>query len=297
MGQVGTVAVTAVDGVAFGLLLFTVAAGLALTFGVMDVLNLAHGTLYLAGAYLAYLLTDGTMLGLAVALTAGAVAGAGGGATLAGLLRPLASAGPGAGHLEQALVTIGLAFLAADGFTTGFGAVPLPAEPPDVLAGRVQLGGHGYPVYRLVFIAVATVIAVVLHWTVRRTTAGLMLQATVADPGMAAATGIRTGRVRVAALACGGALAVTAGVLGAPLLGPAPGVDTTVLILSLIVVVLGGAGSVPATLGAALLVGQVQTVGVQLAPQIAPFALFGAMLLVLLARGRATVTPAGVKPA
>ncbi|GAA3298521.1 branched-chain amino acid ABC transporter permease [Dactylosporangium vinaceum] len=284
----GTVAVTGLDGVAFGLLLFTVAAGLALIFGVMDVLNLAHGTLYLAGAYLAYLLTDGSMAGLLAAVAVGAAAGASGGAVLAGLLRPLRRGD----HLDQALVTLGIAFLAADGFTTVFGAVPLPTDPPQVLTGRVDVAGHGYPIYRLVFIAVAAGIAVVLHLTLRHTTAGLMLRATVTDPAMAAATGIRTGAVRVAALAAGGALAVTAGVLGAPLLGPAPGVDTTVLILSLIVVVLGGAGSMPHTLAAALLVGQVQTVGVLAAPQAAPFVLFGALLIVLLIRGRGAAAPA-----
>ncbi|MBM0202018.1 branched-chain amino acid ABC transporter permease [Micromonospora sp. STR1s_5] len=292
MGQVATYGVTALDGVAFGLRLFVVAAGLALVFGVMDVLNLAHGTLYLLGAYLAYLLTDGSVLGLLAALAAGIAAGVIGGAALAAALRPLT----GRGHLDQALATLGIAFLAADGFTSVFGAASLPADPPMVLAGRVDILGHGYPVYRLVFIGVAAAVAVALHWAVRHTTAGLMLRATVSDPTMAAATGIHTGRVRVAALAVGGALAVTAGVLGAPLLGPAPGVDTHVLVLSLIVVVLGGAGSIPATLAAALLVGQVQTLGVLAAPTVAPFALFGALFSVLVVRGQ-VAAPTVVRPA
>lgn len=292
MGQVTTWAATAIDGVAFGLLLFVVAAGLALIFGVMDVLNLAHGTFYLAGAYLAYLLTDGGLPGLGLAVAVGLLAGAVGGGGLAVALRPLA----GQGHLDQALVTIGLAFLAADAFNAGFGPTPLPADPPTVLAGRVDLFGYGYPVYRLVFIAVAAVIAIGLHLTVRHSIAGLLLRATVSDPGMAAATGIDVRRLRLTALAVGGALAVAAGVLGAPLLGPAPGVDTTVLILSLIVVVLGGAGSIPATLAAALLVGQVQTIGVLAAPALAPFTLFGALLVVLVTRGR-TAAPTVVKPA
>ncbi|MEV0217287.1 branched-chain amino acid ABC transporter permease [Micromonospora sp. NPDC050695] len=292
MGQVATYGVTALDGVAFGLLLFVVAAGLALVFGVMDVLNMAHGTLYLLGAYLAYLLTDGSLIALIAALTAGVAAGALGGAVLAAALRPLA----GRGHLDQALATLGIAFLAADGLAGVFGAAPLAADPPMVLAGRVDIAGHGYPVYRLVFIAVAAAVAVALQWVVRRTTAGLMLRATVSDPAMAAAAGIRTGRVRVVALAVGGALAVTAGVLGAPLLGPAPGVDTSVLVLSLIVVVLGGAGSIPATLAAALLVGQVQTLGVLVAPSVAPFALFSALFAVLVLRGQAAA-PTMARPA
>jgi branched-chain amino acid transport system permease protein len=286
VGQWATIAVTALDGAAFGLLLFCVGIGLALIFGVMDVLNLAHGTLFLAGAYLAYLLTGDTLLGLAAAVLAGLAVGAAGGVGLAAALRPLA----GAGHLEQALMTLGVAFLAADAFTTGFGAAPLPTNPPAALAGRIDLFGHGYPIYRLLFIAVAAVLAICLHVTVRHTTAGILLRAAVSDPGMAAATGIHTARIRTVTLAVGGALAVTAGVLGAPLIGPAPGVDTTVLVLSLVVVVLGGAGSVPATLAAALLVGQVQTLGVLLAPAASPFALFAAVFVVLVARRGTTAS-------
>ncbi|RKR88413.1 amino acid/amide ABC transporter membrane protein 1 (HAAT family) [Micromonospora pisi] len=288
MGQTGMYVVTAIDGVAFGLLLFVVAAGLMLIFGVMGILNLAHGTLYLAGAYLAYLLTNGNLWGFGLALAAGVALGTAGGAALSAVLRPLT----GRDHLDQALVTLGVAFLAADGFTTVFDAAPLPVTAPRPLDGSIDVAGHGYPVYRLTFIVVAAAIGAGLHLVIRRSTAGVLLRATVSDPPMAAATGINAGRVRTAAMAGGGVLAVTAGVLGAPLLGPAPGVDTTVLVLSLIVVVLGGAGSTGGTLAAALLVGQVQTVGVLLAPAAAPFALFSALLIVLVVRGRTGDVPA-----
>jgi branched-chain amino acid transport system permease protein len=283
-----TYAVTALDGVAFGLLLFVVAAGLTLIFGVMGVLNLAHGSLYLVGAYLAWALAHGSLVGLAAAVAAGALIGAGGGATLAAAMRPLAAHG----HLSQALATLGISFLAADAFTTAFGGAPLPADPPHLLDGSIRLGDHGYPVYRLAFIAVAALIAVTLHFVVARSRYGIQLRATVADEAMAAATGINTRRVQTTAMAAGGVLAVGAGVLGAPLLGPAPGVDTTVLVLSLIVVVIGGAGSIPGTLAAALLVGQVQTVGVLAAPTAAPFALFAVLLAVLTTRSRRTARPA-----
>lgn len=277
-----TYAVTALDGLAFGLLLFVVAAGLTLIFGVMDVLNLAHGALYLGGACVAYLLSHGSVLDQAAALTVGALVGAAGGAGLAAALRPLARYG----HLAQALATLGLAYLAADAFTTVFGGAPLSVNPPQAFAASITLGGHGYPVYRLGFIAVAALLAIALHVAITRTRYGVQLRATVADPGMAAATGIHTRRVQTATMATGGVLAVTAGVLGAPLLGPAPGVDTTVLVLSLIVVVIGGAGSIPTTLAAALLVGQVQTLGVLVAPATAPFTLFGVLLAVLALRSR-----------
>ncbi|MFC0532079.1 branched-chain amino acid ABC transporter permease [Phytohabitans kaempferiae] len=283
-----TVAVTALDGLAFGLLLFTVAAGLSLIFGVMDVLNLAHGSLYLAGAYCAYLFSDGSLLGLGVAIVVGALAGVAAGMVLAAAVRPLRRFG----HLAQALATLGIAFGAADVFTTIFGGAPLPADPPEVLAGSVRLGVHGYPVYRLGFVVVAAGLAAGLHLLLTRTRAGVWLRATVDDPAMAAASGVPTGLVQSAAMAGGSALAIAGGVLGAPLLGPAPGVDTTVLVLSLIVVVIGGAGSIGGTLVGALLVGQVQTLGVLLAPTTAPFALFAVLLLVLTLRSRRAVRTA-----
>jgi branched-subunit amino acid ABC-type transport system permease component len=116
-----TYAVTALDGIAFGLLLFVVASGLTLIFGVMGVLNLAHGSLYLAGATVAYLLSRGSLAGLAVAVTVGAVVGAASGTGLAAAMRPLLRHGP----LAQALASLGLALLAADAYSTAFGGAPL----------------------------------------------------------------------------------------------------------------------------------------------------------------------------
>jgi branched-subunit amino acid ABC-type transport system permease component len=282
---VGVYAVTCLDGVVFGLLLFTVAAGLMLSFGIVHALNLAHGSLYLAGAYLAAWLSDGGWTGFLLALTAGVLAGLGGGTILALLLNPLTGR-----PLEQSLATLGVAYLAAEGFVALFGAAPLPTGPPRLLDGSLHLVGHHYPTYRLVFLGITVVLAGGLHWLMRHSTAGLMLRAVVADPGMAAATGLDPSRIHTLALACGGLLAVTAGVLGAPLVGPAPGVDTTILLLSLIIVVLGGAGSIPATLAASLLVGQVQTLGAITAPALAPFALLLVLLIVLVARSGPTVT-------
>lgn len=276
--MIETFAVTGVDGLAFGLLLFTVAAGLTLIYGVMGVLNLAHGSLYLAGAYLASGMVNDSLPTLGLAVAAATLLGAGGGVLLDHLTRPLTG---DQSHLSQALVTMGLALLAADAFNNVFGAAPRPVPPPTVLGGSIHLGAMGYPAYRLVFIAVGTILAVGLHWVLRHTTTGVTLRAVIADPQMAAATGIHHTRVRAGAFAVGGALATAGGVLGAPILGPAPGIDTTVLTLSLVVVVIGGTGSVLTTLAAALLVGQVQTTGVLAAPLAAPFALFTVMVVVL----------------
>ncbi len=284
---VDTYGITVLDGLAYGLLLFCVAAGLTLIFGVMGVLNLAHGTLYLLGTYLAWAIFDGGWAGLALAVAAGAVAGAVGGAGLSVAMRPLAGR-----HLDQALATLGIAFVAADLFTAVFGAEPLPADPPTALAGSVTMAGHSYPAWRLVFIGLAAVLASALLLVLERSRAGAVVRAVAADETMADATGIATRTVQTAVLAAGGALAVAVGVLGAPVLGPAPGVDTTVLVQSLIVVVVGGFGSVRGAFVAALGVGQIETLGVALAPNLAPFLLFGVMLAVLSIRGGAS---AGVR--
>jgi branched-subunit amino acid ABC-type transport system permease component len=275
-------AVTALDGLAYGLLLFVVAAGLTLIFGVMGVLNLAHGSFYLAGGCVAYLLCHGSLADLGVALLAGAVVGAGGGAALAVATRPLARYGP----LLYPLATLGLALLAADAYKAATGGGPLPVDPPDVLAGSIHIGQYGLLSYRLVFIAVAALLGLALHLVVSRSRFGVQLRATVADPVMAAATGVNTRRVQTLAMAAGGALAVVGGVLGAPILGPAAGVDNTVLVYSLIIVVVGGAGSIPGTLVGALLVGQVITSGVLVSDEAAPFALFAVLLAVLTVRAR-----------
>lgn len=280
MGALTVYAVTAVDGLAFGLLLYCLAAGLTLIWGVVDVLNLSHGTLYLIGAYLAWLCSDGGWTGLLTALAAGIAVGAAGGYLLDTAMRPLAGR-----HLDQALATLGAAFVAADLLTGATGGVPLRVQPPAVLAGSIPIFGHAYPVWRLLFIAVAAGIATVMIAVIDRSRTGAVIRAVVDDEAMAAAAGIGTRAVRAAVLAAGAALAVTAGVLAAPVLGPAPGVDTAVLTLSLIIVVIGGLGSVRGALAAALGVGQLQTLGVVLAPAgTVPFLLAAAMLAVLLAR-------------
>ena len=280
-GLVNAYTITALDGVAYGLLLFVIAAGLTLIFGVAGVFSMAHGTLYLAGAYLAWHLADGGWTGLTLALTAAIAVGVLGGAGLAAAVRPLADR-----PLDQVLATLGVAYIAADQFSVLFGAEPRSVNPPRAVAGSVHLGAFQYPVYRLGFIAVAALLAVALFWLIERSRTGALVRAVVADPGMAAATGLRTSAVRTSVLIGGGVLAVTAGVLGAPVIGPAPGVDTTILVYSLIVCVVGGLGSIRGALLAALGVGQTLTLGVALAPGAASFVLAAAMLAALTLRQR-----------
>jgi len=269
--------VSMVDGVAYGLLLFTLAVGLSLVFGMMDVLNLAHGSLYLVGAFAAYALSDGSWLGLALAVVVGVLAGVLGGGILAAMTAPLSTRG----HLDQAALTLGVSLVAAEVMVMIFGAEVLPTRPPESLARSASVLGHSYPLYRLLFIVVAGLLAAGVYVVFERSSLGALVRATVADRDMVRAMGVDTRKVLFGVFAFGAGLAALGGVLGAPILAPGPGVDENVLVLSLVVVVIGGLGSVRGALLGALVIGQVQTLGVALLPAYAPFLLFGAMLVVL----------------
>ncbi|WP_428934108.1 ABC transporter permease subunit [Streptomyces sp. ACT015] len=287
MGLLDAHLVPAVDGVAYGLLLFVVAAGLSLAFGTAGVLNLAHGTLYAIGAYAGAACGDGTWGGLVLGLAAGtAVAGAAG-AGLSFAAFPLARRG----HLAQALLTFGLALVGGDLLVQVFGADEPPVRVPGALDTSVTLLGHRYPAYRLGFIAMAVLLAAFGSWVLARTRAGAAVRAAADDPRMLAATGVSPRAVHLGVLTAAGALAGGAGVLGAPIIGPGPGTSENVLMLSLVVVVLGGLRSPWATLLAAVAVGEVQTLGVAVAPDLAPYLLFAAMAVALIARPRATEPP------
>jgi branched-chain amino acid transport system permease protein len=267
---------------AYGLVVFVVAAGLALAYGVAETLNLAHGALYAIGAYAAAALSRNGWLGLGAALAVGVAAAAAGGGLIAVLVHPVAHRG----QLTQALLTFGLALIGGNLLVTWFGAQDLPVQVPSALSGSVGLLGHHYPGYRLGFAAVGLALAAGLHLVVTRTRAGMLVRALANDRDMVACLGVSPLRVRVGTLAAAGGLAGAAGVLGAPIIGPGPGVADTVLLLSLVVVVLGGLRSLPGIALAALLVGEIQTLGVSLAPTVAPFLLFAAMVAVLGARMR-----------
>jgi branched-subunit amino acid ABC-type transport system permease component len=272
--------VPAVDGLAYGLLLFVVAAGLALAFGVAETLNLAHGTLYAVGAYTAASLGDGSWLRFVLALGAGTVAAAALGGAVAVAVHPVAHRG----MLTQALLTFGIALVGGDLLVARFGAQNLPVS--STMDGPVVLLGHRYPAYRLAFLAVGVLLLAGLHFAVTRTRAGMLVRALADDRAMVAALGVSPLAVRVGTLGVAGGLAGAAGVLGAPIIGPRPGVADLVLLLSLIVVVLGGLRSLPRIALAALAVGEIQTLGVAVLPAVAPFLLFAAMTVVLAARAK-----------
>jgi branched-chain amino acid transport system permease protein len=189
-------------------------------------------------------------------------------------------------HLDQALLTLGVAFVVAELLIIAFGDDPLSVAAPPALDGSVSVLGATYPAYRLVLIGVGAALAVAVYLVVERTRVGALVRATVADREMVATLGIDNRLVKAAVFAVGSLLAATAGVLGGPIYGARPGLDATVLILALVVVVIGGLGSVRGALVGALIIGQVDTLGRVLLPEFASFILFAALALVLVLRPR-----------
>jgi branched-subunit amino acid ABC-type transport system permease component len=264
------------------MLLFLLAAGLSLIFGMMDFINLAHGSFYMLGAYLAFSL--GQQLGsfwlglLIVPLALGLL-----GVVLEGaLLRPLYSRG----HLDQVLLTFGLAFVVADFVKLTWGADIRSVAPPDELRGAVPVLGGLYPRYRLFVIAAGLVLALALWLIQSRTRVGAIIRAGVADREMVSGLGIDISLVFSGTFAVGAALAAMSGVIAGPYLSLAPGMDFEQLILSLIVVVLGGLGTLRGSFWGAIIVGLADSFGKRWLPDFSLGLIFAVMAAVLLLRPR-----------
>lgn len=276
--------VTMIDGLATGVLLFVIALGLSLVFGVMDVLNLAHGAIYLVGAYIAVALLGGgstmTLLAFGGAVLLAALVGGASGWGLSAMVRPVAHRG----HLDQALLTLGIALVVSDLISMRFGNDVRSIPAPDGLDGSVSIFGQSYPLYRLIVIVVGGLLAVAALYVIERTRVGSLVRASVVDPEMVSALGVDTKRLVTGVFAAGAALAAAGGVIGGPILSAYPGLDNKVLLLGLVVVVIGGLGSVSGALVGALVIGQIETLGVSLLPDHASFLVFGVMGLVLLVR-------------
>ncbi len=250
--------VQTLNGIQLGLLLFLIAAGLTLVFGVMDFINLAHGVQYMLGAYLGVALAalvGSFWLGLLLAtLTAGIV-----GLVLERLVfRHLY----GRSHLDQVLATFGVLITLNEAVRVIWGSAPLELPVPALLDGSLPLmGGLRYPVYRLALIAAALVVAAGLAWTVNRTRAGMLLRAGASNAPMVAALGVDVDRLFAAVFGVGAMLAGFAGVMAAPLGSVEPGMGDNLLILAFVVIVIGGVGAIRGAFVAALLVGLVDSVG------------------------------------
>lgn len=276
--------VSILNGLAIGSLLFTLALGLSLVFGMMNVLNLGHGALYLIGAYVGYQFTDGvsSWAGFLTALGVAAAFGLIAGVVLSVATEPLAQRG----HLDQALLTLGVAIVVAEVISIIFGDDVQNVIAPPGLNDSVQVFGNTYPAYRLALIGVGAVLAIVVWLVIEKTSLGALIRASVSDREMVSALGVDGRKVKAGVFAFGSMLATLAGVLGGPVYGARTGLDETVLLLALVVIVVGGLGSVRGALVGALFIGQVEALGRALVPEFASFLLFGALALVLIVRPR-----------
>lgn len=267
------------NGLAVGMLLFIMAVGLSLIFGLMGVFNLAHGAIFFLGGYLAFQFApEGTFLwgAVLIALGVGSLLGVG----LFISVQPIR----GRGHLNEALLTFGFGFMLQDVVAWIWGRDFESVAAPTFLQGSVHILGQRYPTYRLGLIVMGLLLAILLYLVIERTQVGAIVRAALVDRSMVAALGINVNVVLASIFVLGTALAAIGGVIGSPFLGLRPGLDAQVLILTLIVVVIGGLGSMRGAFVGAILVGEAQTLGVALFPEIASFMLFGVMAVVLLVR-------------
>lgn len=265
----------AFNGLSFGVLLFLLGAGLSLTLGTMRVVNLTHGSFYLLGAYLAletYQRTGSFYAAVLVAPLIVAVQGL----IVYVLLRPLKG-----DELRQALLTFGLAFITADLCLARWGGLPLVLDRPGLLSGTWDLGLVSYPSYRIVLLALGSVMALVLWLVIDHSTSGARLRAVIDDREMAEGVGIRSYWLAGGTFVAGALLAGLGGAVGAALIGAYPGVDIEILLFALVVVILGGAGSVFGALLGSVIIGLVNSFGNALVPEVSLFGIFLAMFVVL----------------
>jgi branched-chain amino acid transport system permease protein len=262
--------VQTLNGLQFGIILFLIAAGLTLVFGVMDFINLAHGVQYMVGAYLAaYFAALTGSFGLALLMTLPA-------ALAIGLLlevlvfRHLYDRD----HLDQVLATFGVILFLNQGVKLAFGAAPLNVPVPDALSGSIELmDGLLYPVYRLAIIAAGLAVAALLYGLVGHTRLGMLVRAGATNAAMVSALGVDIRRLFMVVFGFGAMLAGFAGAMVAPILSVEPGMGDNILILAFVVIVIGGIGSIRGAFLAALMIGLVDTVGRSFAPDLLRLAL------------------------
>ncbi len=264
------------NGLTFAALLFVVASGFTLIFGLLRIVNLAHGALYLFGGYIGYTVTvkTGSMaLGAVAAMVAVALIGL---ALNQGLLRFVRGF-----ELRQVLLTLGVAFVLNDLALVTWGGDSFTVPVPDALKGGVAFFGIFYPKYRLFVLLVGTLVLVGLWLLLYRTRLGALIRAGVDDAEMVEAAGVNIRRVFLATFLLGSALAGLGGTLGGAFLSLYPSADSEILVFSLAVVIIGGRGSLLGVAVGSLLVGILNTLGQVMFPELAYFVIFGPMAAIL----------------
>lgn len=271
--------ISVLNGISFGMLLFLLAAGLSLIYGLMKILNLAHGSYYLLGAYFGLTIVKGTgsfLLAVIVAPLAVAVIGA--------LMERFFLRRFPHQELPQVLLTFGFLFIFADLALLIWGGTPQNLPQPEAFSHSVHIGTIVYPSYRLFLIAVGMLVAAALWWFQEGTRAGAMLRAGVDDEETARALGINVSLLFTLVFALGAFLAALGGVLGGPIIGIYPGADFEVMLLGFVVVIIGGLGSLKGSLVGGLIVGLLDNFGKTFFPEFAMFTIFVPMLAILVIR-------------
>lgn len=270
-----------INGLSYGFLLFIITCGITIVFGILGVLNLAHGSLYLLGSYIGYSLIMKAGLPFWTALAAVPLIIAVLGFVLEIIiLRPTYKLG----HLSQVLLTFGLAYIFHDLFAILWGKNILVVDPPAALKMSIQIAGNSVPAYRIALIVIGLAIAIFLWFSQEKTKWGAVIRAGLSDKEMAAGLGVNIYMVFTFVFVLGSLFAGVGGVLGSPILGAFPGMEFQILILSLVVLVVGGLGSVSGTFVASLLVGFVETFSRYLVPELSLIITFALMAIVLVIR-------------
>jgi branched-subunit amino acid ABC-type transport system permease component len=270
----------ALNGLAYGVMLFLLSVGLTLIFGMLDVVNLAHGSFYMLGAYAGLSLIAGTgnfWLALLVAPLAVGVIGA---VIERSCLRPLYRRPP----LDQVLLTFGFIYLFEDLVKWLWGGRIRSIPPPDLFSGSVSVLGAIIPSYRLFVIVFGLAMAIALFFLIERTRLGAVIRAGVFDAEMTGGLGINIHRVFTGVFAFGAALGGLSGVIAGPIQSAYPSMGVTILIPALIVVVVGGLGSLKGSLIGSLLIGQAETFGKAWLPEASMLIIYVVMAAVMLVR-------------
>lgn len=271
------------NGIQTGLLLFLIASGLTLVFGIMGIINLAHGAMYMIGAYLCYALVGWTgnlllaiLLGIPVMLLLGVL-----------IERYLVGYLYDRDHLLQVLLTFGLILIFNEMQRILWGNDAHGVPIPEMFSGSIQLTETlSYPIYRLVVSVVCLILAVAMYWVIQKTRIGMIIRAGASNRDMVDALGIDIRTMFTLIFAAGVALSGFAGMLNAPLSSVYPGMGDGILIICFVVVVIGGIGSIKGAFWGAMLVGMVSTFGPVIAPALASVMVYLVMALVLLWRPR-----------
>jgi branched-chain amino acid transport system permease protein len=269
----------AFNGVSYAALLFLVGGGLTLIFGVMKIVNIAHGSFYLLGGYLGVALFARTG-NFYVALGAAALAVALGGMVMERVfLRPVEG-----DDLRQMLLTMGIALFVQDACLLIWGGDPFNLKGPEYFARSIRLGSFSLPILRLFMIGSAALLFLVLWWFQERTRAGAMVRAAVDNQEMTEALGINVPVLRMVVFGLGAFLSASGGVIGTAFMGLYPGLDFEILPYAFVVVIVGGMGSLSGALVAAVLLGLADNFGKALFPEVSYFTLFAPMGIVLALR-------------